>query len=932
MEKAFLKAAARASTKLLEGTPRLEPNLLQFVVYLKPDQSVQAVRTKLERLLAPGNFSFFAPLADDLATWVLQFQGVVREQSTEFLFRVAQWLAATLEVAAVDPVFEPGWPMVGIFNRAQAEGVGGAIVSALCNAQGPDPIDALWSVKQVNAHLAWQKFNVSGKGILIGQPDSGVAQHDELSDAIDMVSSANFIEAGPAIDPLSSDMSNPGHGTATSSVVASRKSGQISGVAPGAVVVPIRCLNSVVIGSGVAVAQAIDHASAKGCHIISMSLGGPIQGRELRGAIDRAVDAGMIVMAAAGNCVGLVVFPASYSKVIAVGGVNQREKKWKGSSVGAKVDVSAPAERVFVAHRKTPTDSSLARVETGQGTSFAVATLAGVAALWLERFGVATVREVAVQRRCTVQELFRTAVRQTARVPATGFDTAKQGSGIVDAQALLSLPLASIGPIGPPPKSAFAFGDALGPPDSPEAERFGTEASYLAFDRAQRAVPQLAGALEAMSVPQPSPGLSKILDARSSEETAPLRLPKGALLVPPTTPASGNTRRILAALSLPSHGVESADSTLERATAYLVSGGQDTLIGSLEKVLKDAELNVVQGNKLIEAARGALSAISKSKGVKPSFSSSQQVGLEALIRLGGRPALAVRNDEVDLEDPRLGNWVAHFAGGVAEFRPVFAATGRIDVKVDGVWIHVGTGTLVGDGVILTNRHVAEAFSEPMPARKLSQELALSREVGITFDEVPTQASVRHKINKILSVGKTSIGRYADVKKLDMALLGLARGANGLPRPVQLGALPLLGGASAASVFVVGYPAQPDASAGLDPATGKTSREIWAAINSAFGIRYGTKLVSPGEIMDGPGTLSGDDKGWAFSHDASTMPGNSGSGVMAWMQDAMGAPSVRLAGLHFGGAPLRQNLAHDLNQVRSAAVKDTSWIDLSALPL
>ena len=97
-----------------------------------------------------------------------------------------------------------------------------------------------------------------------------------------------------------------------------------------------------------------------------MSLGG-IWSRSLRAAIQRAVARDVIVLAAAGNCVGLVVWPAAYPETLAVGGTNIADKKWKGSSSGSAVDFSAPAEFVWRADRKSPAAPNDV-VSGGQGT------------------------------------------------------------------------------------------------------------------------------------------------------------------------------------------------------------------------------------------------------------------------------------------------------------------------------------------------------------------------------------------------------------------------------------------------------------------------------------------------------------------------------------------------------------------------------------
>src|SRR4029078_12879551 len=96
------------------------------------------------------------------------------------------------------------------------------------------------------------------------------------------------------------------------------------------------------------VAGGIDWAIREGAHVVTMSLGG-IPASALHRAISRAVEADMIVLAAAGNCVRLVVWPARYDDSIAVAATNAADQPWPGTCRGKPVDVSAPGQNVYQA-------------------------------------------------------------------------------------------------------------------------------------------------------------------------------------------------------------------------------------------------------------------------------------------------------------------------------------------------------------------------------------------------------------------------------------------------------------------------------------------------------------------------------------------------------------------------------------------------------
>ncbi|MDR5753015.1 MULTISPECIES: trypsin-like peptidase domain-containing protein [unclassified Caballeronia] len=101
-----------------------------------------------------------------------------------------------------------------------------------------------------------------------------------------------------------------------------------------------------------------------------------------------------------------------------------------------------------------------------------------------------------------------------------------------------------------------------------------------------------------------------------------------------------------------------------------------------------------------------------------------------------------------------------------------------------------------------------------------------------------------------------------------------------------------------SVCIVGFPGPPY------ERTGIVDGVDWEWVDQhLFGQAYGFKRVAPGVVHRSSGTIGGDEIGWVFGHDATTLGGNSGSGVFAW-HDGGGA-----FGLHFAGNSLDTNCAH-----------------------
>ncbi len=299
-----------------------------------------------------------------------------------------------------------------------------------------------WALQKLNVPEAKLKFGVTGAGVRVAQIDTGIATHDEL-ERLDPLDGINlFDDPTGAKDPLTDPegLLNPGHGTATSSVLLSGPNGHVDGVAPDVDFLAIRAIRSVIRLTQWRVAKAVDIARQRDAQIITMSLGG-VWSWMLRSAIERAERENILVLAAAGNCVPFVVYPARFQNCLAVAGTSPEmpdngwdsESAWVGSSSGRSIDVSAPAQFVWCASRK-PMQPETNKVGAGEGTSFSVALTAGVAALWLEHHGhAALVSKLGPDE--SLMDMFRSAISGSARkIPPLG---ERMGSGIVDALALL---------------------------------------------------------------------------------------------------------------------------------------------------------------------------------------------------------------------------------------------------------------------------------------------------------------------------------------------------------------------------------------------------------------------------------------------------------------------------------------------------------------
>ncbi|MEM9670430.1 MAG: S8 family serine peptidase [Pseudomonadota bacterium] len=449
---------------------------------------------------------------DELAHFhELHIFGLEHGDLPESPFELGYYLRDTIDLRSVEPDIETDFANATEPNDADDQSDRESALLGGCWVDKQEPQDKSWALDNMKVIDAWKVAPPSGgkkrgAGVLIGHIDTGINTHSELDEAaLDIRAGANFVEGGEnfPIDPLTDTgkFKNPGHGISTASVIVSRQDKKITGSATQAKLLPIRAIRSVVRVTQGRVTKAVNYARRQGVDVITMSLGG-LPSRSLKKAIKRAVKDNILVMAAAGNCVGFVVHPAAQKHCIAIAGTNIDDRPWQGSSHGKAVDVSAPAELVWRAKRQK-VGAGTDEISGGQGTSFAVALVAGVAALWLAHHDRDKLIKSLGQDE-TLQDRFRSLLRSTARRPSHGqWNSSEYGAGIVDAEALLkaspkaqaateSLILATIDEDETftkdvPELVARATGhefDDLGL-NLAERQRYGLELAWLAYNKAQ---------------------------------------------------------------------------------------------------------------------------------------------------------------------------------------------------------------------------------------------------------------------------------------------------------------------------------------------------------------------------------------------------------------------------------------------------------------
>ena len=172
-----------------------------------------------------------------------------------------------------------------------------------------------------------------------------------------------------------------GHGTA----VASNAAGNHLGVAKKATVYSVRVLNcsgygpwGVIINGLLLAVEAAKNSSRPS--VISMSIEG-LKSTSLNDAVKMATDAGVPVVAAAGNkhSDACSYSPASAPSAITVGGTAEGDRLYIDTNGGRCVDILAPGEFVLAANYNSESGTLFA-----SGTSFATPIVSGVLAIYLQ--------------------------------------------------------------------------------------------------------------------------------------------------------------------------------------------------------------------------------------------------------------------------------------------------------------------------------------------------------------------------------------------------------------------------------------------------------------------------------------------------------------------------------------------------------------------
>lgn len=239
----------------------------------------------------------------------------------------------------------------------------------------------------------------------------------------------------------------------------------------------------------------------------------------------------------------------------------------------------------------------------------------------------------------------------------------------------------------------------------------------------------------------------------------------------------------------------------------------------------------------------------------------QLAALELMIRLM-RPVPLSRKGALENLDPKIAGSFPDWSKFQTSVKPHLYSIGRIDLAPkEGV----GTGFLVSDGVLVTNKHVLDMLSKGTRVLEKGQAV-----VRFKFEDGIPETDKPANITGVIAV-------HSD---LDIALLKVDKQKFTQTRqPLTLDTAPVQKGTQ---IVAVGYPFD-------------DSKRNPLFIGALFKGKFGVKRAAPGEVSNtGSQTIY---------HDCSTLGGNSGSPLFSMK-------TARVVGLHRTGYFLYRNEAVD----------------------
>ncbi|GLB58999.1 S8 family peptidase [Cytobacillus sp. NCCP-133] len=281
-----------------------------------------------------------------------------------------------------------------------------------------------------------EQLNVEKAQKMAGTHEVTVAVVDTWTNTSHPELKNRVLPAYNVANPASSGIKDA-HGTHVSGIIGAEKGNGIGGygINPHAKILPINVLDGL-NASDYTIAEGILYAVEQKADVINMSLRTYSDTPILRDAVKKAVDAGVVVVVAAGNeTTDDYTYPGSYDGVITVGATNDEKTLTSFSNFGPYVDVVAPGEDIYsTVHYLQKNKASFVEMS---GTSMSSPIVAGVASLVKSKYPDLDSYQMEALLRQTASDL-----------GGVGYDLT-YGSGLVNPVAALSYDISKLQDVKP---------------------------------------------------------------------------------------------------------------------------------------------------------------------------------------------------------------------------------------------------------------------------------------------------------------------------------------------------------------------------------------------------------------------------------------------------------------------------------------------------
>ncbi|MET7245884.1 metallophosphoesterase [Methylobacterium sp. EM32] len=312
----------------------------------------------------------------------------------------------------------------------------------------------------------------------------------------------------------------------------------------------------------------------------------------------------------------------------------------------------------------------------------------------------------------------------------------------------------------------------------------------------------------------------------------------------------------------------------ERIRRFLEGIGQGEVLESVAAALEVVPEGLGTEERR-DDARNAAAKLARRETLAP----QERFALESIVIPDKRPAIFIENGTYT---------VAHALWLHLDQEPVkarlcrtFRSIGRIELPGHPSLPYGGTGFVVGEKLLMTNRHVAEIFAAGLGTR-IAFRTGLTAGVDFLQERgTPREDAVLIAVRRVVMIHP-----YWDMALLEVE--GLDPAHPPLELAVRSPEDDLADGTNPAEVAVVGYPA-------FDP---RNAADVQTAVFEGV---FNVKRLQPGLLKPRARVESFGRTVDAATHDASTLGGNSGSAVID-------IASGRVIALHFAGRYLEANYA------------------------